>query len=104
MYNRSSIAGQHSLQSCQSSVYVAQVRDFRDSLELHRRHLLDGRKHRGHSVVDPDIDWPEPSLHFPSRRLHLLRIRHIGRQEQSSATRCRHFAGRGPQAIPAASH
>ena len=44
MHNRAAVSWQHMLESCQRAIYISQVRNFGDSLEVLRGHLFDGRK------------------------------------------------------------
>ncbi len=74
----------------------------RDALELRGSHLLDGREHGGHRIVDPDVDGTELLFHLLRRILHLLAsATSVGRTKGFAAHRL-DLAPRSFQAILAA--
>ena len=75
----------HHPESGHRAVDASEIRNFGDSLELFRIHLLEWREHRHHRIVDPDVDGTEVVFNFQCCLVHLFVVGDIGRNNQCVA-------------------
>jgi hypothetical protein len=79
------ISRKHSPERRERAIYHAEISYFRNPLVLFRLHLLHGRKHRNHCVVDPNVNRTELALNSFSRLFNPFSIRYVYRNHQSFA-------------------
>src|SRR5689334_15558530 len=101
MYNRPTVAGQHEFESRKRGIDVAEIGNLGDPLELLRRHFFNGRKHRSHGVVDPDVNGAKLPFHALSCRFHLCRISNVHWKYERLTPGGFYFAPRSFQTVSA---
>src|SRR5579871_674555 len=99
MHDRAAVSWQHMLESCQRAIYISQVRNLGDSLEVLWSHLFDGGKNRRHSVVYPDVNGAQSLLYIIRRSFNRIGIGDVNRKDQRSASLCLHFQASCRQSV-----
>jgi hypothetical protein len=74
---------------------IAQIRHFRHAAVFLRRRLRHRCEHRGHRVVDPDVDGAPSIFDRRGRPLHRFGVGHVQRQHERFATGPADLVGRG---------
>lgn len=82
LHDGAGVAGHHAAQRSQRAVDRAEVGDLCHPFELIGRNILHPGEHRGHGVVDPDVDRAELLFDLRGRAVDLLGVGHIGAYRQ----------------------